>query len=527
MLEDSAAPILLTDRASRNRVQVSSAVAGSVYEELHSELGTLPDHAPTVSLHPENLLYIIYTSGSTGRPKGTALSHVALRNLILWHRDAHLWPATTLQFASLIFDASFHEIFVALGSGAPLVLPTEEQRRDIDALVELLIEEQVEKCILPVGIFQQMAAEYADRDRVLSALREVITTGEQLILTPAMTRLLERHPDCTLHNHYGPSETHVITAYAFGDLPHKLDVPPPIGKPLDNTTIYLLDDSFNPVPFGTFGRLYAGGDNLARGYHERPDLTAERFIPNPFSKSGERLYDTGDIARYLPDGNIEFLGRADGQLKIRGFRVEPGEIETCLTRHGNIQHVAVIGAQLQKHRLSLVAYYTTRSGATMEASELRAFVQGHLPDYMTPSRFIHLDTMPLTPSGKINRRQLPAPALLKSAEKSLPVADSEKLMAQIWEHLLEAAPIGIDDNFFDLGGHSLLATRVVSRVRQDFGLELPLAALFEAPTITGLIAKLQEQVDDAETLEEIATLSLALESMNDEERAAFLASMED
>lgn len=530
MLEDSEAPILLVKDSSQTIFDTSVRAKVVSLEDLQPTLKNERDDNLQVAIDPHNLLYLIYTSGSTGKPKGTGLSHHALRNLILWHWDQLQTPAATLQFASLSFDASFHEIFVALGVGATLVIASDEERQDVDKLVQCLKDNRIEKTILPVGIFQQWAAEYATRNEALPDLKEIITTGEQLIVTPSMRDLLEQMPQCQLHNHYGPSETHVITAYPFKNIPTDLTTPPPIGKPLANTQIYILDDSLNPTPQGIFGRLYAGGANLARGYHNRPDLTAERFIPSPFSDSGERLYDTGDIARYLPDGNIEFLGRQDAQLKIRGFRVEPGEVETTLMKHADIQQAAVVGLELQKHRKSLVAYYTTNnSQAALDIATLRTFVGNQLPDYMVPSRFIHLDAMPVTPSGKISRRSLPQPNEQEGEStqcKHLPVEPRHKLMAQIWEALIETQPIGIDENFFDLGGHSLLATRVVSRIRKEFGLSIELKHLFEYPTIESLTHHLAQEYGGPEVIDEIAQLSLNFDSMSEEERSALMAELE-
>jgi len=408
---------------------------------------------------PTDLAYLLYTSGSTGRPKGVAMGHLPLSNLIAWHLydPALSRPARTLQFAPLSFDVSFQEIFSTWCAGGTLLLISEEERLNPTALSALLTERGVERLFLPFVALQQLADATRGR-RVPDALREVVTAGEQLQITASVADFFRR-TGCTLHNHYGPTETHVVTAHTLsgevGDWP-KL---PPIGRPILNTQAHILDLHLLPVPTGSVGELHLGGDCLARGYLNRPEMTGDRFIPNPFGLG--RLYKTGDLARHLPDGVIEYLGRSDHQVKIRGFRVEPGEIEVVLSQHPAVRESAVIpwgdGSSGNKQ---LVAYVVPQRPAPGKSDipsiasgkqppdrrdhpseterlepEFRAHLREHLPDYMIPTAFVLLDQMPLTSSGKVNRRALPAPDRSRPTLETalvMPQTDAEQRIARIW-----------------------------------------------------------------------------------------------
>jgi amino acid adenylation domain-containing protein len=506
MLADAGARILVT-HAETHGLLVPPA--GTVTLQLdEADLESEPDTRPPCAATGAHLLYIIYTSGSTGRPKGVTLSHAALHNLVRWHLETLLVGVRGLLFASLSFDASFHEMFAVLGSGGELHVATEAIRRDTGRLVDYLERERIEKIILPVVVMQQIAADHLERVPGLSSLREITTTGEALVVTPPMIEFFGKMPQCALHNHYGPSETHVVTAYRFPQAPHRLRPPPPIGNPVANTQIYLLDRRGNPVAEGVPGELLIGGANLGRAYHGRPDLTAERFVPDPFAREpGSRLYRAGDLARWLPGGDIEFLGRLDEQVKIRGFRVEPGEVETLLVKHPAIAAAAVVLRERSPGEKILVGYFVRRPGASVEIAGLRAFLGGQLPDYMVPSAFVELPALPLTPSGKVERRALPAPdagRLARDAAFVPPGTEAEKLVAEVWSELLAAPRVGLDDNFFHLGGHSLLAARLVARLRARTTLELPLRALFEHPTLRGCVAAFAVAAGGRATLEEVA-----------------------
>ncbi|MBD3307338.1 amino acid adenylation domain-containing protein [candidate division KSB3 bacterium] len=488
MLHDAQAPLVVTP-------EMLSTARDAIAQESREN--------PKSGVSQQNLAYVIYTSGSTGKPKGVAMGHLPLYNLIFWQlaQSRAAEGARTLQFTSLSFDVSFQEIFSTWCSGGTLVLVSEETRRDPTALLQVLKREGVERLFLPFVALQQLAL-VADESRIIPEhLREVITAGEQLQITPPLVRFFEALPACDLYNHYGPSESHVATAFPLplSISPASWPALPPIGTPIANSRIYILDAHQQPVPIGIPGELYIGGICLARGYLGQPELTEERFFPDPFDDSSEaRVYRTGDLARYLPDGNIEFLGRIDHQVKIRGFRVEPGEIETLLTTHPAVEEAVVVAQETRTGVKRLVAYVVSPEEVRPSSVELQRFLNAKLPDYMIPSAFVPLSHLPLTPSGKVNRRALPVPEAITSMGDAgfLAPRDAVELqLAQIWEDVLETRPIGMRDNFFEVGGHSLLAVRLMASVQQGFGRHFPLATLFQRPTIEQLAELLRQQED--------------------------------
>jgi amino acid adenylation domain-containing protein len=491
MVEQAGASIILTQKSLVSRIPTGETVCHCL-DSLDQFLAQEKQERLSSFSSPENAAYVLFTSGSTGVPKGVLMEHRPLVNLLSWQAETFASPgvARTLQFAPLSFDVSFQEIFSALCFGGTLVMIGEAERRDATALWPLLKEKAVERMFLPFIALQQLA-EAAQNDAVaIESLREIITAGEQLQVTQPITNLFGRLPDCRLYNQYGPTESHVVTSFALGSDPGDWPNLPPIGRPIANSKVYILDRCLQPVPIGVIGELYIGGDSLARGYLSHSDFSREKFISNPFIKEpGARLYRTGDLARYLADGNIQFVGRIDDQVKVRGFRIEPGEIETILCRHPEVLESVVSAREDGIGEKSLVAYIVSGTDHDLNSGRLWDFLKEKLPEYMIPNAFVFLDSLPLTASGKVDRRALAAPDGSRpdlAAAYLAPRNRTEELLAKIWAEVLKLERIGIHDNFFDLGGHSLLATRVASRIREALRIELPLRAMFETPTVAGL-----------------------------------------
>jgi amino acid adenylation domain-containing protein len=512
MMKDAEARVVLT----QERLLVGSpGYQGRVvcldaeWEEIAKE----SDENPISGVLADNLAYVIYTSGSTGRPKGVSLPQRALTNLLHWHQAALPGAARMLQFASLSFDASFHEMFAAWGAGATLVLISETARLDVKELGCYLASASIEKVTLPVVMLQHLAQESEDGEELSSSLKDIIATGEQLQITRPIVDLFRQRQEIALHNHYGPSETHLATTMTLTDPPELWPVYPSIGKPISNFQMYVLDPVMNPTPIGIAGELYIGGEGLARGYLERPDLTAERFIPHLFSKEpGERLYRTGDLVRYLPDGNLEFLGRLDDQVKLRGYRIELGEIEAALREHPRVREAVVLARQDSPGDKRLVAYIVPEREQAPTVSETRAFLKERLPEYMVPSAFVLLDELPLSPNGKVNRRALPALDHTRPEVEAAYVSPRtmvEEVIAAIWSQVLGVEKVGVYDNFFELGGHSLLATRVISRVRSAFQTNTLLRRLFESPTVAGLAEIVEKEAGFTDGSQALPVLSIS------------------
>jgi len=507
MLEDAQISLLLTQKEYLPNLSEYKAFVICLdinHEKLIAQSTTNPDWL----MDSTNLAYVIYTSGSTGKPKGVAMPHRSLCNLLVWQlKESTLdAEAKTLQFASLSFDVSFQEIFSTWCSGGTLVMIPENLRRDTVALLQFLKSEAIARLFLPFVALQQLAEVSENYGIVPTNLQEVITAGEQLQINSYIRNFFKKIGMCTLQNQYGPSESHVATAFTLTNVPNYWPTLPPIGRPITNVQIYLLDSHQRPVPIGIPGDLYIGGSCLARGYLNRSELTMERFIPNPFGASLEaHLYKTGDLARYLPDGNIEFLGRVDHQVKIRGFRIELGEVEAILSEYSEICEAVVIARKGEQGENTLAAYLVLNQPPSLSVRELYSFLKEKLPEYMVPSSFAILDTLPLTPSGKVDRRTLSTLThFINPTDAQIDVASRtplEEMLTDIWVSMLEVTQVSIHDNFFELGGNSLILIRVRSRLQQLLQIDVPLQVFFEAPTIEDLaIAIEQILIDELEKI---------------------------
>lgn len=446
-----------------------------------------------------DLAYVLFTSGSTGRPKGVAMPRRPLEHLIGWHR-AHPRlgrPARTLQFAPLSFDVHFQEIFSTLACGGVLVLPEEEERRDPARLLGLMTQQRVERVFMPYVALQMLAD--AARDAVPAALRDVISAGEQLQVTPAVRSLFARLPDAELHNHYGPTESHVVTAHELRGDPAGWPVIPPIGLPLPHVRLALRDAEGRVLEGAAEGELLLGGDTLANGYLGRPELTAERFVDAAAGLPG-RWYVTGDLVQRDADGVLQFLGRADQQLKVDGFRVEPGEIEVQLLALEGVRDAVVAAPTVPGLGQQLVAYVVPRDASLDERQaqalfgRLRESLRSTLPAHMVPVRFHRLDALPTTPSGKIDRRGLPVP----SSATIDAAAGPATIVTAIWKDLLGLSDIDPAANLFDLGARSLLVLRFVSRAREAGLTNVSVTDVYRAPTVRDLVARLERGTGDAQ-----------------------------
>jgi amino acid adenylation domain-containing protein len=491
MLDDARPVALLTHSHLLDRLPEphrAAALCLDLWDDAGDDAADAGDDAGRPATHPESLAYVIYTSGSTGRPKAVAVTHRGLSNLVGWHlRDYRITPADRATLlAGVAFDASVWELWPYLVAGASLHIPEAEVRLSAPRLRGWLAEQGITRSFVPTPVAEALVEEEFEG----AALRTLLTGGDRLHW-PSRPRL-----PFDFVNHYGPTEATVVATCAAVEGEGRAGAGPPIGRPIANLRVYALDAGMRLVPAGVAGELYVGGEGLARGYLNRPGLTAERFVPDPFSaEAGARLYRTGDLVRHLKDGGLEFLGRVDGQVKVRGFRIEPGEIEARLRQHPAVCEAVVVARENGAGDKQLVAYLVLHEGAEGPAAgDWRRFAQQHLPDYMVPAAFVALPELPLTPNGKVDRRALPAPgpAGPDARECAAPRTPIEERLCGMWSGVLGVERVGVEDNFFELGGHSLLATRLVSQVREVFGVEVELRALFEAPTVANL-ARLVER----------------------------------
>lgn len=488
MIDASAAPVIVTSRAQSVRLPAGQATT-VVLDDLADHLAGLPAHGPDVRVHPDHLAYTMFTSGSTGTPKGVVVTHRGVVRLVQDPGYIRLDETETLLHqSSTSFDAATFEIWGALTNGARLVVAP--GTASVVELGRLVREHAVTTAFFTTGLFHLMVDE---RLEDLAGVRQLLTGGDVISPTRA-ARLLAALPGCRLVNAYGPTE---VTSFTTCEVvsPSE-DGAVPIGRPINRTWVRLLDDNLDCVPDGVVGQLYAGGDGLARGYLADPAMTAERFMPDPWLP-GQRLYRTGDLARRLPDGRLEFLGRADQQIKRRGFRIEPSEIEIALRRDADVRDAVVLPQGDTADERVLIAYLAPAEAASASsdlAAGVRERLRGVLPEHLMPDRWVVLNALPLNANGKVDRRALagltavdaagpgneePSDASVATGAES----EVEATLVGIWQEIFAVDRVGRHDDFFDLGGHSLLASRMVSRIRNALGVEIPLVEVFDHPTV--------------------------------------------
>jgi amino acid adenylation domain-containing protein len=490
MLNDAQPLVLITEQSIAERLPNGPWQTIEIDRD-EPEILRQPADLSTDEITGEDLAYVIYTSGSTGQPKGVEVTHQSLMNLVEWHQDAFQIDANDRAslLAGVGFDAAVWETWPYLAAGSTLHLPDEATRLSPELLRDWLVAEEIRVSFLPTAL----------AERVLT-LEWPATAALRYLLTGAET--LRRFPSSNLPfqlvNNYGPTECTVVATSGTVLPEDRVNKLPTIGQPIANTHVYILDDDLNEVPAGSAGELFIGGAGVARGYLNQPELTSEKFIPDPFSpEPGPRLYRTGDLARYLDNGEIEYLGRIDDQIKILGHRIEPNEISAVLDRHPAMHASVVTAREDSCCEKRLVAYVVLNSTAQTSAVELQEFLGEQLPRHMVPSVYVRLDMLPLTQNGKLDRAALPAPDLentLGNEAFTAPRTPIEKRLAVIVCSLLELEQVSVNDNFFLLGGHSLLGTQLIGQVRGTFGVELALRTLFDSPTIEELSYEIERLV---------------------------------
>jgi amino acid adenylation domain-containing protein len=526
MLDDARVAVLLTDGAYASAFDFDGAVVR--VDSDRSSIDERPASNPASRHDPERLAYAIYTSGSTGKPKGVAVNHRQILNRLAWMWSEYPFREHEVcsQKTALSFVDSIWELFGGLLQGVPTVIVPADALVEPEALVQTLHDHDVTRIWVVPSLLRVLLDGHPDLDLRLPALTFWVTTGEPL--SPELyERFAERMPHATLYNVYGTSEFWDATWWdpTREPAPHRCV---PIGRPLWNVKAYALDRHGRPVPIGVPGELHVGGDGLPRGYIGRPDMTTEKLVPDPLANaSGALVWRTGDVVRFLSDGNLEFLERLDNQIKLRGFRIEPSEIEVALRRYPAVEQATVVlRGDPEREDARLVAYVVTRRETETSPPELRSLLQATLPAHMIPAAFVFLEELPLTPSGKVDRARLPEPgyAAHRSSETVAPRNAVEEVLVTIWGDLLGVPHVGVEDNFFnDLGGHSLLGTTLVSRVRDAFDVELPLRRLFDAPTVAEMAEALGEEASEPAALEQTAQLLLRVAGLSDEAVQTMLA----
>lgn len=506
MFSDAGVSVVVTEQSlvekmsggNRNVIALDEMGRLTEREKIHGQKG-IQKLSPNIT--PKSLAYVIYTSGSTGTPKGVEVAHESLLNLVTWHQNAFkVIPEDRASCVARVgFDASVWEVWPYLTAGASLHVPDGEKLKDPEAFQAWLFERGITISFVPTPMAERLLGL---RWRDGASLRMMLTGGDTLHVYPSTDLPF------LLVNNYGPTECAVVAT--SGLVPaqrgeHRL---PSIGRPIDNTQVYILDEAMNEVPAGTPGEIYIGGLGVARGYRNRPELTAERFLPNPFDGDGSRLFKTGDSAQALPDGQLAFLGRFDEQIKIRGFRIEPNEIAAALNEHPAVSQSVITAREVTCGDNRLVAYLVPKVGHLATVSELRDFLSARLPAYMVPAMYVSVDAIPLTPNGKVDRGALPVPDTSNMLGEDMfhaPQTEIEQVVAGILAPLLGVERVDVEANFFALGGHSLLGIQLISRVRDALGVELSLRTVFEAPSVSELSAEIER------------LLCAKLEAMSEEE----------
>lgn len=496
ILQDCAAPFLIAEKellsvvgTTQAKVLHFSAVATQVERESKENL--------QFSLTPQNLAYLIYTSGSTGKPRGVQLTHGGLVNHGVASIDLYgMTPLERmLQFASISFDIAIEEIFPTWFAGGCVIPRGDEVPLTAAGFLQWIAEHNISALDLPTAYWHELVHELGESGQTLpQSLRLLIVGGEKASSSAYSAWLRAGGARVRWVNTYGPTEASVIASAYEPDPKKAFPDNLPIGRPIANVRLHVLDEKLQQLPIGTPGELHIGGAGLARGYLNQPELTAAKFIDDPFSNGpGARLYKTGDLVRRLPDGNLEFVGRIDFQVKIRGFRVELGEIEGVLEKHPAVAQAVVIARDVAGTKQ--LAAYVIASSEGIAANELRDYAKKQLPEYMVPADFVFLECFPLTPNGKVDRRALPEPQAIAAASGNViaPRNEMEFRMARLWAQVLGREAVGAQENFFDLGGHSLLALRLTSRIEKEFGKKLTLTALIQAPTVEEIVRLIQQE----------------------------------
>ncbi|MDQ4709278.1 non-ribosomal peptide synthetase DhbF [Bacillus subtilis] len=483
MLEDAKPSCIITTEEIAASLPDNLAVPELVLDQAVTQeiIKRYSPENPDVSVSLDHPAYIIYTSGSTGRPKGVVVTQKSLSNFLLSMQEAFSLGEEDrlLAVTTVAFDISALELYLPLISGAQIVIAKKETIREPQALAQMIENFDINIMQATPTLWHALVTSEPEKLRGLRVL-----VGGEALPSGLLQALQDLH--CSVTNLYGPTETTIWSAAAF--LEEGLQGVPPIGKPIWNTQVYVLDNGLQPVPPGVVGELYIAGTGLARGYFHRPDLTAERFVADPYGPPGTRMYRTGDQARWRADGSLDYIGRADHQIKIRGFRIELGEIDAVLANHPHIEQAAVVVREDQPGDKRLAAYVV--ADTAIDTAELRRYMGASLPDYMVPAAFVEMDELPLTPNGKLDRKALPAPDFSTSVSDRAPRTPQEEILCDLFAEVLGLARVGIDDSFFELGGHSLLAARLMSRIREVMGAELGIAKLFDEPTVAGLAAHL-------------------------------------